>query len=191
MVSNMSYLDGSLGYALSLAQLSVLEGAMDAFADHQITMIEFLVLMLVADNAGISQADVGEALDTERPRIVPTLNRLEKRGFVEQTELASEERFRQIHLTPSGRQFVRVLRKRAQEHRRKVMARLDATEAKMILSSLWKLAGKEPATKKRTGGIASGRAPAIRSKKPAGKSMPDEYHRRSQNSRSPKLPRDG
>ena len=140
----MSYLEGSLAYALHRAEMSVLEGVLGIFADHQITTTEFLVLVLVAENPGISQADLAEALDVERPRMVPMLNKLEKRDLAKRTVGAADGRFRQIHLTKSGQQLVRVLQKRSREHQKEMMARLGPTEAKTILSSLWKLADRTP-----------------------------------------------
>jgi hypothetical protein len=38
---------------------------------------------------------------------------------------------------------VKILQKRARDHQKKVMSRLDETEAKVILSCLWKLAGRD------------------------------------------------
>jgi DNA-binding MarR family transcriptional regulator len=104
--------------------------------------------MAVAENPGISQADLAEALGVERPRIVPTLDKMEKRGLATRTVLATDSRFRQIQLTKSGQHIVRVLQRRLQEIQNTMMARLDATEAKTILSALWKLDGKHPASTK-------------------------------------------
>lgn len=138
----MSYLEGFLCYALHRARLSVQADCAEAFADHQITVGEFLFLMAVAENPGISQADLAEVLDVERPRIVPMLNKLEKRGLATRTVLSTDGRFKQIQLTKNGRQMLRVLQRRAEENQKKMMARLDSTEARKILSALWKLAGK-------------------------------------------------
>ena len=104
--------------------------------------------MVVAENPGISQADLAETLGVERPRIVPTLDKMETRGLATRTVLATDSRFRQIQLTKSGQHMVRVLQKRLQEIQNTLMARLDPTEAKTILSSLWKIADKHPASTK-------------------------------------------
>ncbi|MGY3620271.1 DNA-binding MarR family transcriptional regulator [Bradyrhizobium sp. USDA 10063] len=141
--AEMSYLDGSLGYALHRAQLAVFEGILQCFAESEVTAAEFLVLVVVAENPGINQADLAKSLEVERPRIVPTLNSLEKRGLAKRTQVAEDARVRQIHLTKSGHQLVKVLQRRARDHQKRIMARLDATEAKVILSCLWKLAGRE------------------------------------------------
>jgi DNA-binding MarR family transcriptional regulator len=145
----MSYLEGYLCHALHRARMSVIEDIAEAFSDHGITMTEFSFMMVVAENPGISQAALAEALGVERPRIVPTLNKLEKLGLATRTVLATDGRFKQIQLTKRGQQLVRVLQKRAEENQKKMMARLDPTEARKILSILWKLAGKRPPSAKR------------------------------------------
>jgi DNA-binding MarR family transcriptional regulator len=164
----MSSLEGSLCYALHRARLSVVAESVEAFADHQITVIEFLFLVVVSENPGISQADLAKALDVERPRVVPTLNKLEKRGLATREVLESDGRFRQIHLTKNGQQLVRVLHKRAMEVQKKNMARLDSSEAKSILSALWKLAGKQPAKRTKRLGRRSNAAalPGLFEKRP-------------------------
>ena len=145
----MSYLESSIVYALHRARLSVVEYIREAFADHQITAIEFLAMIAVAENPGISQADLAKALRVERPRIVPTLDRLEERGLAKRTVSAADSRFRQIHLTKSGSQLLRILQRRAGEHQKKIMAQLDEAEARTLLSSLWKLADHDWTSKKR------------------------------------------
>lgn len=142
----MSYLQHALGYALHRAQLSVLGGIVEVFADHQVTTMEFLIMVIVSENPGISQADVADALEVERPRMVPTLNKLEKRGLAKRTVPAEDGRVRQIFLTKRGQHLVGVLQKRSREYQNEMMARLTEAEAKTIISSLWKLAGREKGT---------------------------------------------
>jgi DNA-binding MarR family transcriptional regulator len=147
--AEMSYLDGSLGYALHRAQLAVFEGILQCFAESEVTAAEFLVLVVVAENPGINQADLAKSLEVERPRIVPTLNSLEKRGLAKRTQVAEDARVRQIHLTKTGNQLVKVLQRRARDHQKKIMARLDETEARVVLSCLWKLAGRDSPAEER------------------------------------------
>lgn len=158
----MSHLERALGYALHRARLSIVQKIEEAFADHQITTTEFLALVVVGENPGISQADLAERLEVERPRIVPMLNKLEKRGLATRTVLAGDSRFRQLHLTKKGQHLTRVLERRAEELQRKAMARLNPAEASNLISSLWKLADRAPALNKPSGDGGSGHADAAR-----------------------------
>jgi len=141
---NLSYLDGALCYALHRARLSAMNDLNRIFADYQITAIEFLILVVVADNPGVSQADLAEALDVERPRMVPTLNKLEKRGLAKRTVLAADGRVRQIQLTKRGLELLKALKRQSNEHDKRLLDLLSAAESRTILSSLWKLAGRSP-----------------------------------------------
>ena len=69
-------------------------------------------------------------------------------GLATRTVLATDSRFRQIQLTKSSQHMVRVLQKRLQEIQNTLMARLDPTEARTILSVLWKIADKRPVSTK-------------------------------------------
>lgn len=113
-----------------------------AFKDYRIAPTEFLVLVVVSDNPGVSQADLAVALDVERPRIVPTLNKLERRGLATRTPFAGDGRVRLIHLSKQGHHLVQVLKRRFDEDQKRVLARLNREESRTILSSLWKLADR-------------------------------------------------
>ena len=65
-------------------------GLYKAFGDYQITATEFLVLIVVADKPGVSQADLAQAPDVERSRFVPTVNKLEKRGLAKRIVFAGD-----------------------------------------------------------------------------------------------------
>lgn len=142
---NLSYLDGALCYALHRARLSAMNDLNRIFGEHQITAIEFLILVVVADNPGVSQADLADALDVERPRMVPTLNKLEKRGLAKRTVFAADGRVRLIQLTRRGFELLKTLKRQSREHDRRLLELLTAAESRTILSSLWKLAGRSPA----------------------------------------------
>jgi DNA-binding MarR family transcriptional regulator len=144
----MSYLEGFLGYALYWARSATVERVLETFAHHQITMSEFSVLMSAASNPGINGEDLSKAIGEEQSEIAAILNELEERGWVEQREL-SRGRVGHIYLTKAGDQLARALMRHCQKHERKMLARLDAKEAEMLLSGLRKLAVERSAAKKR------------------------------------------
>jgi DNA-binding MarR family transcriptional regulator len=141
-VTDLSLVNGALCFALHRARLSAMNELHRAFSEHKITAIEFAILVVVADNPGVSQACLADALDVERPRIVPTLNKLEKRGLAKRTTLEADGRVRIIQLTKPGVQLLKILRRRMKEVDKRLLDLLTTAEAKMILSSLWKLAGR-------------------------------------------------
>lgn len=139
---DLSYLDGTIGYAIRRAQLSVFEDIYRAFGKLDVTTAQFSVLAVVADNPGCSQADLAAALGVERPRMVPLIDALERRGLARRISPAHDRRVREIHLTPHGRRLLETLKRRFARHQQRMLERLGQTEPDAVLTVLWRLAGR-------------------------------------------------
>jgi DNA-binding MarR family transcriptional regulator len=137
--TDMSYLEGTIGYAIRRAQMAVFQDIYRSFGEHQITTVEFSVLAVVADNPGINQADLALALSVERPRMVPIINKLEERGLAIRIMLPDDGRVRLIQLTKQGHKLLLILKRRFVEHQDRMLALLGTNDASAILESLWKL----------------------------------------------------
>ncbi|WP_441231976.1 MarR family winged helix-turn-helix transcriptional regulator [Tardiphaga sp. 215_C5_N2_1] len=137
--TDMSYLEGTIGYAIKRAQIAVFQDIYRSFDEHRVTAVEFSVLAVVADNPGINQADLALALDVERPRMVPIINKLEQRGLAVRATFADDGRVRLINLTKPGHQLLAILKERFAKHQARMLERLDMDDATKILRLLWKL----------------------------------------------------
>lgn len=140
---NLSYLDGTIGYALRRAQLAVFHDIYRAFGETAVTTAQFSVLAVVADNPGVNQADLALALKVERPRMVPLIDALEQRGLATRVTSATDRRHRRIYLTDEGTRLLAELKRRFAEHQARMIERLNGASADALLQSLWHLA-KEP-----------------------------------------------
>lgn len=139
----MTYLEGTIGYMIRRAQIAIFGDIYRAFDDIRITTAEFSVLAVVADNPGINQADLALALGVERPRMVPIINKLEKRKLASRIVDRNDGRARLIHLTREGEQLLVILKKRFDEHQRRMLLRLRVTAPKHILLDLRHLAAMD------------------------------------------------
>lgn len=137
---DLSYLEGTIGYALRRAQIAVFTDIFRSFGELRVTTAEFSVLAVAADNPGINQADLALALGVERPRMVPIINKLEKRGLAKRLVDGRDGRARRIYLTASGQKLLKALKTRFAEHQRQMLLRLQTDSSSRILSDLWKLA---------------------------------------------------
>ncbi|MGM4998262.1 MarR family winged helix-turn-helix transcriptional regulator [Tardiphaga sp. 538_B7_N1_4] len=137
--TDMTYLEGTIGYAIKRAQIAVFQDIYRSFDEHRVTAVEFSVLAVVADNPGINQADLALALDVERPRMVPIINKLEQRGLAVRATFIDDGRVRLIHLTKPGHQLLAILKERFAKHQARMLERLDMDDAAKILKILWKL----------------------------------------------------
>jgi DNA-binding MarR family transcriptional regulator len=139
---DLSYLEGTIGYAIRRAQLSVFADIYRAFGELAVTTAQFSVLAVVADNPGCSQAELAAALGVERPRMVPLIDALERRGLVRRVSPARDRRLRQIHLTQRGRRLLQALKRRFAGHQRRLLKRLGEAAPDATLALLWRLAGR-------------------------------------------------
>nr|WP_237422142.1 MarR family transcriptional regulator [Frigidibacter albus] len=136
----MSYLEGTIGYAIRRAQLAVFADIYRSFGKDGLTVVKFSVLAVIADNPGINQAMLAEALDVERPRMVPLLNDLEKSGFVSREANLHDRRNKSLKLTDAGRLMLDEHKRRFSDHEARLSAWLAESRPEDVLSLLWKVA---------------------------------------------------
>jgi DNA-binding MarR family transcriptional regulator len=127
-----------VGYALRRAQLAVFQDFVETMAALDVTPAQFSVLLLIAHNPGVNQAQIGEALAIKPANLVVMLNRLEARG-VAQRRRGADRRARVLALTAAGATLLRRLETRAAEHERRQVARLGGAEKRRLLRLLAKL----------------------------------------------------
>jgi DNA-binding MarR family transcriptional regulator len=67
-----------------------------------LTYPQFLVLMALWEEDGLSVTALGDALQLDSGTVSPLLKRLEAAGFVERRRESGDERRVTVHLTPAG-----------------------------------------------------------------------------------------
>lgn len=137
---DMSYLEGTVGYALRRAQMAVFSDIYRSFGDDGMTLTKFSILAIVADNPDINQAALAEALGVERPRMVPLLNGLEKEGLVTRVTAHLDRRNKCIQLTPNGFATLSTHKERFAKHQAKLRRWLRDDDLQQVLSLLWRIA---------------------------------------------------
>jgi DNA-binding MarR family transcriptional regulator len=135
---NPGMLPGLLGYRLRLAQQAL-------FRDFAATVAELSpgrvgILLLIEANPGVTQSRLAQAVALERSTMVGVLHVLEGRGLVERRR-GADRRTNGLWLTPGGRGLVARLKRRIQQHERRVAARLSLSEREQLIGLLEKLTG--------------------------------------------------
>ena len=138
---DMSNLESTIGYMIRRAQMSMFLDIRDHFGDLDVTITQFSVLSVSADNPGINQADLAASLGVERPRMVPLINALEKMGLAKRKQAPEDRRNRQIFLTVKGKRTLAELKKRFARHQDGVLKRLGIDDPADLLDTLKKLSG--------------------------------------------------
>lgn len=116
----LTVLSQATGYALRRAQMWSFRDLKARFKPHDISPAQYAVLDVVAENPGLAQARVAEALSIERARLVLMLDRLEERQLLVRVRSTSDRRTHELHLTDKGRELLAELYKLWEEHERKI-----------------------------------------------------------------------
>jgi DNA-binding MarR family transcriptional regulator len=132
----LGVLPGLLGYRLRLAQQAV-------FRDFAASVPELSpgrvgILLLLEANPGVPQGRLAQAVSLDRSTMVGIVDMLEGRGLIERRR-GEDRRTNGLWLTDAGRALVARLKRRIQQHERRVAARLSAVERAQLLALLEKL----------------------------------------------------
>lgn len=137
----MNYLESTFGYLIRRAQVAVFKDIFNEFGEQAISLAQFSVLAVVADNPGVSQAELARALCVERPRMVPLVGELEKRGLAERRPSPTDGRARQIFLTKAGTERLTDLKARFEIHQKRLEAKIGKDDADQFRRTLLKIIG--------------------------------------------------
>jgi len=129
-------LPGLLGYRLRVAQQAL-------FRDFAATVAQLSpgrvgILLLIEANPGVTQSRLAQAVSLDRSTMVGVLHVLEGRGLVERRR-GEDRRTNGLWLTADGRSLVVKLKRRIQQHERRVAARLTPAEREQLIGLLEKL----------------------------------------------------
>ena len=125
-----------VGYNLRKAQIAFFQSFQDAVAPHDITPGQFGVLILIRDNTGLSQSELGMAVGIDRSTMVAVIDRLENRGWVVRAPSPTDRRSDALELSAEGERLVSDLIPKVQAHERSMLGDLAAGEQQALLDLL-------------------------------------------------------
>jgi MarR family transcriptional regulator, transcriptional regulator for hemolysin len=101
-----------------------------------LTRAQWWVLTHVFRGAGMTQTELAEVLEIEKPTLGRLLDRLEAKGWVRRTHDARDRRIWRVHLTGEAEPALRTMRTIAAELRRDALAGLSAAERERFVDNL-------------------------------------------------------
>lgn len=117
-------LNGHLGYFIRRAQVWVFQDFIRTLKTFDISPAQFSVLMIIATNPGLSQAELARTLAIERARLVRMLHRLDKRGWTRRLQSSSDGRTHALRLTPKGQEALRRAQALAAQHEARLIDKI-------------------------------------------------------------------
>lgn len=98
-------LDNQICFPLYSASRLVIQLYGPLLAQHKITYLQYLVLMILLEKKTQTVSELGQALLLDSGTLTPLLKKLETRGLVNRVRSARDERRVDVKLTPAGRKL--------------------------------------------------------------------------------------
>ncbi|EPP4079988.1 MarR family winged helix-turn-helix transcriptional regulator [Vibrio cholerae] len=95
-------LENQVCFPLYSASNAVIRAYRPLLEQLDITYSQYLVLLVLWQQNGINVKDLGIKLHLDSGTLTPLLKRLEAKGIVERRRSSSDERVRELFLTPTG-----------------------------------------------------------------------------------------
>ena len=131
-----SILSEAVLYRLRRAQLSVVHDFNESLVEFGLRPADFAVLVLVANNSGLKQSDVAEALGIQRANFVAIIDGLEDKGLLQRRKSDTDRRVHYLDLTKEGSAAIEVLSNVWRSHEGKLIDRLGGQDARDQLIGL-------------------------------------------------------
>jgi DNA-binding MarR family transcriptional regulator len=137
---DLGVLTEHIGYVARRAQLAIFKDFIQTLAGVDIRPAQYSVLLVIAQNPGLTQAELGRALAIKRANLVGMLNELERRKLARRVASPSDRRSHALHLTAHGRQMLARFRRLALEHEKRATRTLTPEEKRTLLALLGRVA---------------------------------------------------
>ena len=100
----------------------------------------YVVLLALDETPMRSQAVLAQAIGADKTRIIPTLDDLQDRGYIERTPDPADRRVRLLSITAAGRRLKDAVQADIQRGEEQWLGELSADERRVFLSVLKRLA---------------------------------------------------
>ncbi|MDG5482355.1 MarR family winged helix-turn-helix transcriptional regulator [Mycolicibacterium gadium] len=105
-------------------------------AEHDMSMWGYAVLLALDESPVRTQAALAEAIGADKTRIIPTLDELQAKGYIERHADPDDRRVRLLSITESGRQVKETVQNDIQRGEERWLSALSADERRVFLNAL-------------------------------------------------------
>ena len=133
---SMGSLADSLGFAIRKAQLYAFQEFSRFMTEFNIRPAQFALLVLMAENPGLSQSAAGLALSIEKGNLTGLLLELQHAGLIRRKQLATDRRVFALHLTVKGKTLLERLLQRHEEYEQELASNLSRSDAGTLVALL-------------------------------------------------------
>jgi DNA-binding MarR family transcriptional regulator len=128
-----------LGAMLELLARQVVAAEQPTLAAHGLSMWGYIVLSALDHSPIRTQAALAEAIGADKTRIIPTLDELQERGYIERIPDPDDRRARLLEITASGRSIKNASQVDIQRGEEQWLGQLSADDRTVFLRVLQQL----------------------------------------------------
>lgn len=112
-------------------------------AAHDVSMWGYIVLVALDESPVRTQAALAEAIGADKTRIIPTLDELQTRGYIERRPDPADRRARLLAITEAGRALKDAVQAEIQRGEERWLSVLSAAERRVFLRALQEMTRAE------------------------------------------------
>lgn len=125
-----------MGYNLRRASGVFQSDLTETLKPHDLRMITFSALALIADNPGLSQTRLADALDIERPNLVAIIDELEQAGLIVRDRVPTDRRIHALMPTGTGLDRLNRALTAVRDHERRLLNGLDTETTEILIGAM-------------------------------------------------------
>jgi DNA-binding MarR family transcriptional regulator len=113
-------------------------------AAHDVSMWGYGVLSALDQSPVRTQAALADSIGADKTRIIPTLDELQQKGYIERRPDPDDRRVRLLEITPSGREVKNAIRLDIQRGEERWLSELTAQDRAVFLRALERMSRLGP-----------------------------------------------
>ena len=133
---DLGTLNARTGYFVRRLQVWIFQDFIRTLKSVQIRPAQYSVLVLIAANPGLPQADLSDTLGIERARLVRLLDELERRGLTARLPSTRDRRSHALFLTEQGQAALERIELLVARHEEHVTEKLGPARRKALIKLL-------------------------------------------------------
>jgi DNA-binding MarR family transcriptional regulator len=137
---DLGLLPGLLGYQLRRAQIAAFQHFAATVGQAGVTPGWFGLMVIVANNEGLSQTRLARALGIDGSTMVAMIDRLEENGWLRRQRSEVDRRSHALYLTDDGTDLLARLTPLVEAHEAELAQDLSADDKQNLLALLAKIA---------------------------------------------------
>lgn len=125
-----------IGYNMRRAFMVVSADLARTLEPFELRMLTFTALTLVSDNPGLSQSQLAQAMQVERPNLVVIVDELETRGLITRDRVPTDRRTYALRITAEGARLLAKATRAVGAHESQIMGGLTENEEAALIATL-------------------------------------------------------